>query len=314
MDGIKIKIHSKDKIAKLFGNLDKNIKIIENEFDCLIRIKSGNIIIQGSDKEIVEILILKLLEEIEHNKKIDDQLIDFYINKVKQNELSKLDTMNDFIICLNVKGQAIKPKTPGQKSYVEGIKNNVLTFGIGPAGTGKTYLAVAMAVRAFRNKEIDRIIITRPAVEAGENLGFLPGDLEMKIDPYLRPLHDALYNLLGSKLFNKYKENGLIEVAPLAYMRGRTLDNAFIILDEAQNTTIAQMKMFLTRFGFGSKVVVNGDISQIDLKGHKSSGLVHASKILKDIKNINISRLKGEDVVRHRLVKDIISRYEKGGK
>jgi len=215
---------------------------------------------------------------------------------------------------MNAHGQSIKPKTFGQKKYVDAINNNVVTFGVGPAGTGKTFLAVAVAVREFRNKNVSRIIITRPAVEAGENLGFLPGDLEMKIDPYLRPLYDALYNILGAKTFTKYRESGLIEVAPLAYMRGRTLDDAFIILDEAQNSTVEQMKMFLTRFGFGSKVVVNGDITQIDLKRNQTSGLVHAIGILDNVKDINISRFGSNDIVRHKLVRSIIDRYEKAEK
>lgn len=288
---------------------DKNIKRIEKDFRVNINYRDGNIVITGQDKEVVEVLIKQLIDAVEHEKTIDNQKINYYINKVKLGEVNHLDGLHDKNICLTHRGKSIRPKTVGQQAYVNAIGKNVLTFGIGPAGTGKTYLAVAMAVRAFKHKNVNRIIITRPAVEAGENLGFLPGDLQSKIDPYLRPIQDALYDILGAKKYFDYKEKGLIEVAPLAYMRGRTLDDSFIILDEAQNTTREQMKMFLTRFGFGSKVVVNGDISQIDLKHRKNSGLIHASRILKGVQGIKIIRLKTQDVVRHQLVKSIITRY-----
>lgn len=230
---------------------------------------------------------------------------------VAEGNEDKLAGMADDCVCISARGKPIKPKTLGQKKYIESIRQNTIVFGIGPAGTGKTYLAVAMAVKAFRAKEVNRIILTRPAVEAGEKLGFLPGDLQQKIDPYLRPLYDALFDMLGAESFEKYQSRGDIEVAPLAYMRGRTLDDSFIILDEAQNTTPEQMKMFLTRLGFNSKIVVTGDITQIDLPSGKRSGLVQAAKILKNVPDIEISRFSDKDVVRHRLVQDIIKAYDK---
>jgi phosphate starvation-inducible PhoH-like protein len=309
LEEIRIQVTDLDILHKLFGNLDENVKLIEEKFDVMINSREGNIIIKGHDKEVVEKLLKKLIDLIENNQVLDQQKLDYYMARVDDGDTQELDRIKDEVICVTSRGKAVKPKTVGQKEYINTIKKNVLTFGIGPAGTGKTYLAVAMAVKAFKNKEVNRIVITRPAVEAGENLGFLPGDLQMKIDPYLRPLYDALYDILGANTYNKYKETGLIEVAPLAYMRGRTLDDSFIILDEAQNTTKAQMKMFLTRFGFGSKVVVNGDTSQIDLHQNTTSGLIHASHILKGVKDIGIVRLKNQDVVRHKLVKSIISRY-----
>lgn len=314
MKSIKIIIENTETLHKLLGSLDKNLSLIEDEFDVKITIRENFINLLGNDKEVVEVLLTKLINVVNYSGNLDEQKINYYINKVKLGELDELSNIDDVVICLDAHGKGIRPKTIGQKKYIDAIDENVVTFGVGPAGTGKTYLAVAMAVREFRNKTVSRIIITRPAVEAGENLGFLPGDLEMKIDPYLRPLYDALYNILGAKIFMKYKESGLIEVAPLAYMRGRTLDDAFIILDEAQNSTIEQMKMFLTRFGFGSKVVVNGDITQIDLKRNQMSGLVHAIGILDDVKDINITRFNTFDIVRHKLVRSIIDRYEKAEK
>jgi len=308
---ISIPVETGDSLHKILGTLDKNLKLIESVFDVKIEVKDSAIVLSGDDKELVEVLMIKLLDLIEHGTELDEQKLNYYINKVKAGESGDLKRISDTIICVNAHGKTIRPKTQGQKDYVDIIENNVLTFGIGPAGTGKTYLAVAMAVKEFRSKNVNRIIITRPAVEAGENLGFLPGDLEMKIDPYLQPLYDALFSILGAKVFEKYRESGSIEVAPLAYMRGRTLDNAFIILDEAQNSTIEQMKMFLTRFGFGSKVVVNGDITQVDLKRHQKSGLIHAVSILKDIEDIGIFEFTTSDIVRHKLVRDIIHRYEK---
>ena len=233
---------------------------------------------------------------------------------VADNDDDKISNLTDAdCICVTSKGKPIKPKTLGQRKYIEAIQNNTITIGVGPAGTSKTYLAVALAVNAFRAKEVNRIILTRPAVEAGEKLGFLPGDLQQKVDPYLRPLYDALYDMLGAENFQKCQERGDIEVAPLAYMRGRTLDDSFIILDEAQNTTQEQMKMFLTRLGFNSKAVVTGDITQIDLPGEKRSGLKQAIKILKGIDDIAIAQLTGKDVVRHRLVQEIIKAYERNG-
>lgn len=310
-NNIKIKSENSEILSKVLGIMDKNLILIEEEFDVKISIIENYINLYGKDKEIVEVLIKKMIDACKEGEELDDQKVNYFISKIKSGESHDLKHINDLVICLNSYGKTIRPKTSGQRKYIEAIEKNVLTFGVGPAGTGKTFLAVAMAVKEFRNKNVNKIIITRPAVEAGENLGFLPGDLEMKIDPYLRPLYDSLYNILGVKAFTKYKEKGLIEVAPLAYMRGRTLDNAFIILDEAQNSTIEQMKMFLTRFGFGSKVVVNGDITQVDLKKNQMSGLVHAIKILEDVKGINISRFKSNDIVRHKLVRSIISRYQK---
>lgn len=311
MATISIPVETGDILHKVLGTLDRNLKLIESVFDVNINVKDSAIILSGDDQELVEVLMIKLLDLIEHGTDLDEQKLNYYINKVKTGESSDLKSIRDTIICVNAHGKTIRPKTQGQKEYIDTIESNVLTFGVGPAGTGKTYLAVAMAVKEFRNKNVNRIIITRPAVEAGENLGFLPGDLEMKIDPYLQPLYDALFSILGAKAFEKYREIGLIEVAPLAYMRGRTLDNAFIILDEAQNSTVEQMKMFLTRFGFGSKVVVNGDITQVDLKNHQKSGLTHAVSILEDIKDIGIFKFTTNDIVRHKLVRNIIHRYEK---
>ena len=248
-----------------------------------------------------------MLEIIKKGETLSSQNIDYVMNMVEDNEDDKISSITDAdCICVTSKGKPIKPKTLGQRKYVEAIQKNTITIGVGPAGTGKTYHAVALAVNAFRAKQVNRIILTRPAVEAGEKLGFLPGDLQQKVDPYLRPLYDALYDMLGAENFQKCQERGDIEVAPLAYMRGRTLDDSFIILDEAQNTTQEQMKMFLTRLGFNSKAVVTGDITQIDLPGEKRSGLKQAVKILKGIKDIAITNLTGKDVVRHRLGQEII--------
>lgn len=249
---------------------------------------------------------------VNNGETLTDQNINYVINMVEDNEDDKIEKIIDAdCICVTTKGKPIKPKTLGQRKYVDAIQKNTITIAVGPAGTGKTYLAVALAVNAFKSKQVSRIILTRPAVEAGEKLGFLPGDLQQKVDPYLRPLYDALYDMLGAENFLKYQERGDIEVAPLAYMRGRTLDDSFIILDEAQNTTQEQMKMFLTRLGFNSKAVVTGDITQIDLPADKRSGLKQAVKILKDIDGISITRLNGKDVVRHKLVQDIIKAYER---
>jgi phosphate starvation-inducible PhoH-like protein len=252
-----------------------------------------------------------LISIIKKGEILDEQKLDYAIGLARKNASEKLIELNENILCVTSKGRMIKAKTLGQQEYCQSILSKDVTFGIGPAGTGKTFLAVAMAIRAFKNKEVNRIIITRPALEAGENLGFLPGDLQDKVDPYLRPLYDALYEILGSETYLNYKENGLIEVAPLAYMRGRTLDNSFIILDEAQNTTVAQMKMFLTRFGFGSKVVVNGDITQLDLPKGKPSGLINAIKVLENVDEIAKIYLTEKDVVRHRLVRKIIMEYDR---
>nr|WP_084489493.1 PhoH family protein [Clostridiisalibacter paucivorans] len=287
--------------------------MIEGELDVNIISRDGEIRIIGPENNvtIAEKLINKLIDIIEKEGKLTKQTIRYSINLVSQGQEEKIkDLLND-IICVTASGKTLKPKTLGQRRYVNAIKNNDIVFGIGPAGTGKTYLAVAMAINSFKNKEVDRIILTRPAVEAGEKLGFLPGDLQDKVDPYLRPLHDALFDILGAESYLKYKERGLIEIAPLAYMRGRTLDSSFVILDEAQNTTPEQMKMFLTRLGYGSRAIITGDITQIDLPKGKVSGLKQVSKILDSIKGINFIYLDKNDVVRHRLVQRIIEAYEK---
>ncbi len=313
----RITVDDQDILHKLFGTLDQNIKVIVKTFPVEIASRSNDVIIIGDDNDIVglvETLVISLVETIKTGNFIDEQKLDYYINSVQEGDISKVAELNDEIIVVTSRGKFVKSKTLGQNNYYKSILNNDVTFGIGPAGTGKTYLAVAMAVRAFKNNEVSRIVITRPAVEAGESLGFLPGDLQDKVDPYLRPLYDALYDILGAEIYMKYKERGLIEVAPLAYMRGRTLDNSFIILDEAQNTTKEQMKMFLTRFGFGSKVVVNGDATQVDLPSGKKSGLKDAVEILRDVEGIAIVELTHRDVVRHRLVKKIIECYEKRDK
>lgn len=297
----------------LFGNLDENIILLEKAFDVNITSRDGEIILKGESEQIdrVEEVLQVLVKNIQAGEAIDKQRVNYVIQSVNVGEGNKLEDVSKTFICVTARGKYIKPKTIGQNQYIKDIQKKDLVFGLGPAGTGKTYLAVAMAIRAFKNNEVSKIIITRPAVEAGENLGFLPGDLQMKVDPYLRPLYDALFDILGSDAFNSFKERGLIEIAPLAYMRGRTLDNAFIILDEAQNTTREQMKMFLTRFGFRSKVVVNGDVSQIDLPSGRKSGLMHAIEVLSAVDDIGFVYLTDRDVVRHELVKKIILEYDK---
>lgn len=309
----RIKVGNADMLHELFGNLDENAKAIEKAFNIKLTARDGDILVMGEDAESdkVETLFARLKESVQSGEQIDRQRLDYVIGAVMQGDSDELSELGESVIAVTSRGKLVKPKTLGQKNYYEAIMKHDVTFGIGPAGTGKTYMAVAMAVRAFKKEEVSRIIITRPAVEAGESLGFLPGDLQMKIDPYLRPLYDALYDILGADKYLKYKERGLIEVAPLAYMRGRTLDDSFIILDEAQNTTPEQMKMFLTRFGFGSKVVVNGDATQVDLPTGKRSGLAHAAEVLSDVEGIAIVHLTERDVVRHRLVKEIIKQYDK---
>ncbi|MDU2546059.1 MAG: PhoH family protein, partial [Finegoldia magna] len=300
-------------ITFIFFLLEKNAKKIEEACDVILKISEEGILISGSDLNIES--ASNLLESLNTHtlsgNEITDQDLDYLLSnleKIKQENISKI---KDYVICYNSKGKPLKPKTVNQRNYVEMINKNDIVFGIGPAGTGKTYLAMAMAINAFRNNEVDRIILTRPAVEAGESLGFLPGDLQEKIDPYLRPIYDAMFDILGYENFEKFKDRGLIEVAPLAYMRGRTLDNAYIILDEAQNTTNEQMKMFLTRIGYGSKAIVTGDITQVDLPRGKKSGLLVATNILRDIKGISFLEFEKTDVVRHPLVQKIIGAYEK---
>lgn len=296
----------------LFGKYDENIKMIENEFNVNILNREGEIKVTGEDGVDNAIKVLmKLIQVVKKGEEITPQTVSYLIETAKDGGENDFDVMFDDVICITAKGKSIKCKTAGQKNYVDAIKKNELVFGIGPAGTGKTYLAIAMAVAFLKSKKVSRIILTRPAVEAGEKLGFLPGDLQEKINPYLKPLYDALYDILGTETFQRYMENGIIEVAPLAYMRGRTLDDSFIILDEAQNTTTEQMKMLLTRFGFGSRVVVTGDVTQVDLGRDKISGLKHIQKILKGIKGIEFAYLSDKDVVRHRLVMEIIRAYER---
>ena len=297
---------------ELFGNFDENIKLIEDTLKIDVILREGNIVLMGEEKNVNQALKLmtELHQSVSNGKNLDKQSISYSLSLLLEGSEERIKELEDIIV-LTQKGKAVQPKTLGQKEYINLIKNNDITFGIGPAGTGKTYLAVAMAVKAFKRYEVSRIILTRPAVEAGENLGFLPGDLKDKVDPYLRPLYDALFDMLGADKFNKYLERGLIEVAPLAFMRGRTLDNAFIILDEAQNTTREQMKMFLTRLGFGSKAVVTGDLTQTDLPDNKKSGLLHARDVLKGVEGIGSINLTERDVVRHALVQRIIVAYDK---
>ncbi len=308
-----INVDRMEHAVSLFGSFDENILIIEKAFNVDVISRGSDIKINGEPEDVSKAVkaINGLLMLLNRGEALNEQNVRYVISLVGEGNEDKITSMSGDCVCITSKGKPVKPKTLGQKKYVESIKNNTIVLGVGPAGTGKTYLAVAMAVNAFRAKEVNRIILTRPAVEAGEKLGFLPGDLQSKVDPYLRPLYDALFDMLGAENFNKYLERGNIEVAPLAYMRGRTLDDSFIILDEAQNTTPEQMKMFLTRMGFNSKVVVTGDITQIDLPDGKRSGLVEVTKILKNMEQIDIVRFSGKDVVRHKLVQDIIRAYEK---
>lgn len=299
--------------VSLFGSFDENIRLLERTFGISIITRGAEIKISGETENVKRAVraVNSMLLMINRGEALNEQSVRYCISLVNDNIDDRLDTMLDECVCISSKGKPIKPKTIGQSNYVNAIASHSITFGVGPAGTGKTYLAVAMAVAAFRRGEVERIILTRPAVEAGEKLGFLPGDLQSKIDPYLRPLYDALFDMLGAESYQRYLERGTIEVAPLAYMRGRTLDDSFIILDEAQNTSREQMKMFLTRLGFHSKMVINGDITQIDLPDGKKSGLSEVIRILKNIDDIAIVRFDGRDVVRHKLVQDIIKAYEK---
>lgn len=309
-----INVDRMEQAVSLFGSFDENIRQIEREFSVLVVSRGSELKVTGEEPENVQKgvrAVNGLLTLINRGEALSDQNVRYVLSLVNDGNEDKLEQMAADCVCITSKGKPVKPKTLGQKKYIETIKKNTITLGVGPAGTGKTYLAVAMAVTAFRAKEINRIILTRPAVEAGEKLGFLPGDLQSKVDPYLRPLYDALFDMLGAENFQKHQERGDIEVAPLAYMRGRTLDDSFIILDEAQNTTTEQMKMFLTRLGFNSKMVVTGDITQIDLPDGKRSGLKEAIKVLKNIEDIGVVRFNEKDVVRHRLVQDIIKAYEK---
>ncbi len=302
-----------DLLVNLFGNYDENLNILQRQYSVSILSRGNDIKISGEEADVLkaEAAIKSLIILAQKGEQINEQNIRYVNSLVAEGAQEQIATLTNDGICVTVTGKVIKPKTLGQKKYIECIKNNTIVLGVGPAGTGKTYLAVAMAVKAFKAHEVTKIILTRPAVEAGEKLGFLPGDLQNKVDPYLRPLYDALFDMLGAESFAKHQERGSIEVAPLAYMRGRTLDEAFIILDEAQNTTPEQMKMFLTRLGFNSKIVITGDITQIDLPDSKKSGLVEAMKVLKNVDDIAINRFSERDVVRHKLVQDIIKAYEK---
>jgi len=308
-----ITLEAMEQAVSLFGSFDENIRIIEREFSVSIVSRGADLKIMGDAENVDRAVraVNSILVYIKRGEMLTEQNIRYVISLVNEGNEDKLSSMTTDSVCITAKGRPIKPKTLGQKRYTQAIAEHTITFGVGPAGTGKTYLAVAMAVTAFRAKEVNRIILTRPAVEAGEKLGFLPGDLQSKVDPYLRPLYDALFDMLGAENFQRYQERGAIEVAPLAYMRGRTLDDSFIILDEAQNTTPEQMKMFLTRLGFNSKMVITGDITQIDLPDGKRSGLVTVMKILKNVEDIDIVKFSQKDVVRHRLVQDIIKAYEK---
>ena len=307
-----INVERLEEAAALFGSFDENIRIIERELEVSVVNRDGSLKVSGEAEAVMYAVkaIQGLLELSGRGEPINEQNVRYVLQLVKAGQEDKIGQMARDVLCITAKGKPIKPKTLGQKRYVDAIKKNTITLGIGPAGTGKTYLAVAAAVAAFRAGQVNRIILTRPAVEAGERLGFLPGDLQSKVDPYLRPLYDALFDMLGAETYNKYLERGNIEVAPLAYMRGRTLDDSFIILDEAQNTSREQMKMFLTRMGFGSKIVITGDVTQIDLPKDTVSGLKEAMRVLSGVEDIAICKLSGADVVRHVIVQRIIKAYE----
>lgn len=308
-----IKVDKTEHIISLFGNFDENINILQKEYGVVIFSRGSDIKITGSQENVnaAAQAVEGLLTLIDKGEIINQQSIRYIISMVAEGTHKDISQLTGDCVCVTANGKPVKAKTLGQKKYAKAIASNTIVLGVGPAGTGKTYLAVAMAVKAFRAHEISRIILTRPAVEAGEKLGFLPGDLQNKVDPYLRPLYDALFEMLGAENFQKQQERGSIEVAPLAYMRGRTLDDSFIILDEAQNTTPEQMKMFLTRLGQNSRIVITGDVTQIDLPDKHRSGLIEATKVLRDIEDISIVHLTEQDVIRHRLVQDIIKAYDK---
>ena len=309
----RISLERMEEAVSLFGSFDENIRLLENEFHVTVVNREEQLIINGEpeDTMLAAKAIEALLRLISKGENVGEQHVRYVIGLCRSGQSDRIDELTRDVICISAKGRPIKPKTIGQKDYIKTIQQKPVTIGVGPAGTGKTYLAVAAAVAAFREKEVSRIILTRPAVEAGERLGFLPGDLQSKVDPYLRPLYDALFDMLEAETYQKYLEKGNIEVAPLAYMRGRTLDDSFIILDEAQNTSREQMKMFLTRMGFGSKVVITGDVTQIDLPEGKPSGLKEAMKVLDGVEGVGICRLTQNDVVRHIMVQRIIEAYAK---
>ena len=309
----RISMERMEEAINLFGSFDENIRLLESELHVQVVNRGSELVISGDVEQVM--LATKAVEALltlsAKGEVINAQHVRYVIGLCRSGQSERVAELTQDVICITSKGRPVKPKTIGQKQYVDSVMQNTVTIGVGPAGTGKTYLAVAAAVAAFRDKQINRIILTRPAVEAGERLGFLPGDLQSKVDPYLRPLYDALFDMLGAETYQKYLERGNIEVAPLAYMRGRTLDDSFIILDEAQNTSREQMKMFLTRMGFGSKVVITGDITQIDLPGDKPSGLKEAMKVLRGVEGVGICELSQQDVVRHVMVQRIIEAYAK---
>lgn len=307
-----VNVSSMDSLTALFGRFDENLNQLQRQYGVAVLARGNDIRISGDDENNVkkaQAAVTALAQMADKGEQITSETLRYIFSMVEENALEEAVRLTDGGICVTAGGKVVRAKTLGQKKYVDAIKGNTIVMGVGPAGTGKTYLAVAMAVKAFKNHEAERIILTRPAVEAGEKLGFLPGDLQNKVDPYLRPLYDALFDMMGAEVFSRHMEKGSIEVAPLAYMRGRTLDNAFIILDEAQNTTREQIKMFLTRLGFGSKMVITGDITQIDLPDAKKSGLVDAMNVLKNVEDISITRFTEKDVVRNKLVQDIIRAY-----
>ena len=308
----RISIERLEQAVNIFGSFDENIRLLEQEFSVTVVNRDGELRVSGEPEEVMlaSKAIQALLTLSSRGEPIGEQNVRYVVNLVRAGKEAQIAELTGDVLCISAKGRPIKPKTIGQKEYIKSVLKNTITIGVGPAGTGKTYLAVAAAVQAFRDKQVNRIILTRPAVEAGERLGFLPGDLQSKVDPYLRPLYDALFDMLGAETYQKYLERGNIEVAPLAYMRGRTLDDSFIILDEAQNTSREQMKMFLTRMGFNSKVVITGDITQIDLPADKTSGLKEALRVLKNVEGIGICELTDQDVVRHVMVQRIIKAYD----
>ncbi|MCM1226064.1 MAG: PhoH family protein [Clostridium sp.] len=308
-----ISINDTEQMINLFGAYDENINVIQRQYDVVVISRGSDVKISGSEENVAKAseTIESLLKITKTGERVTEQTLRYVSSMVSDGESKQLDNLVSDGVCVTATGKIVRPRTLGQKKYIEDIKSNTIVLGIGPAGTGKTYLAVAMAAKAFKAHEVGKIILTRPAVEAGEKLGFLPGDLQDKVDPYLRPLYDALFDMFGAENFNKYMEKGIIEVAPLAYMRGRTLEGAFIILDEAQNTTSEQIKMFLTRLGNDSKMVITGDVTQIDLPDSKSSGLVEAMKVLRNVDDISIHKFNEKDVVRHKLVQDIVKAYEK---
>ena len=308
-----INVNDTEQIINLFGTYDENINMIQRQYDVVVLSRGTDIKISGSDENVTKAsqALEALMKISKTGERVTGQTIRYVASMVSDGAAEQVNELIGDGVCVTATGKIVRPRTVGQKKYVDGIKNNTIVMGIGPAGTGKTYLAVAMAAKAFKAHEVNKIILTRPAVEAGEKLGFLPGDLQDKVDPYLRPLYDALFEMFGADNFSKYMEKGIIEVAPLAYMRGRTLEGSFIILDEAQNTTSEQIKMFLTRLGNDSKMVITGDVTQIDLPDSKSSGLIEAMKVLRNVDDIYIHKFNEKDVVRHKLVQDIVKAYEK---